>query len=62
MADDTREDAKRDADRANDFFDRCLARGRSEQIAAQLTAAYILGRIRRGEKREPWELKDDERG
>lgn len=57
MPDDTREDAKKDADRANDFFDRCIARGRSEQIAAQLTSAYILGRIRRGkgEPREPWE-------
>jgi hypothetical protein len=54
VPDDTREDAKHEADRANDFFDRCIARGRSEQIAAQLTSAYILGRLRR-EKKEGWE-------
>jgi hypothetical protein len=56
---DDRAEAKRDADNAAHFFDRCLARGLSRAEAIDLTVAYVLGRRRR--EREPWEIAEDER-
>ena len=61
MADDPRdttESAAHDATLASAFFDKLIAEGKPEHIAAQLTSAYILGRLRREKRREAWEDPD----
>lgn len=40
------------------FYDRLIREGKSEQVASQLTSAYILGRLRKEKsdgERFPWE-------
>jgi hypothetical protein len=59
VADHDTNQAERDAAMAAAFFDALVASGKSEQVAAQLTSAYILGRLRRG-SREPWDLADED--
>lgn len=60
----SREDAKRIADRASDFFDRCIARGKSRDEATELTVAFLLSLHHDAPEsvREAWRepLEDDE--
>jgi hypothetical protein len=54
---DDRDDARRDADKAVHFFDRCLARGLSRKEAIDLTVAYLLAGMARAEEPEQEEWK-----
>ncbi len=57
MPSNEREGAKQSAERAVDFFNRCVARGLSRAEACELTVAYVLGGLARSDEpeREPWE-------
>ena len=50
---------EREAEHAASFYQHLLHRGIPEDAARQLTVAYVLGRQRR-ERREPWEIAEDE--
>lgn len=55
--DETPAHAEHEAKLASAYFDALVGMGKTERVAAQLTSAWILGRLRRerDDEGEPWE-------